>query len=63
MKKTSANAGDICRGCMAQTIRMEVHDKGNVEAIACPHVGCGAPLAHADVEREAAAEVFKDTSE
>lgn len=53
------HARDVCGGCMAQFIRTEVYDKGNVATIVCPHVGCGSQLAHADVQREAAAEVFR----
>ena len=47
---------------MAQTIRMEVYDKGNVATIRCPHTGCAGELAPADVQREAAPEVLMPLS-
>ena len=33
-------------------------DPGNVATIRCPHTGCAGELTHADVQREAAPEVF-----
>ena len=52
-------ARSVCDGCLRRHIREEVRGKGNATRIACPEAGCGAALAHHEVQRWAVAGDFE----